>query len=108
VREAFASEYPELTEKVLRSYEKARQWAKDNEAEFKKIVSEESKQTADVVAKVLERTDLSDYAIGDVQREALLGAGDVLLKSGIIPDSTKVEDVINELIDPQYVAKLAK
>jgi len=30
------------------------------------------------------------------------------LKSGIIPDSTKVEDVINELIDPQYVAKLAK
>jgi sulfonate transport system substrate-binding protein len=106
VREQFASDYPDLVVEVLQSYEKARQWAAEHEAEFKKIVSEESKQTPEVVDKVLERTDLSDFKIGDVQKQTLQGAGEALLKSGIIPESTNVTQTIDELIDPQFVAKL--
>ncbi|QJD82853.1 aliphatic sulfonate ABC transporter substrate-binding protein [Cohnella herbarum] len=108
VRESFASDNPELTKKVIEAYEKARNWAIDNGDEFKKIVSEQSKQTLPVVDKVIERTDLSDPVIGDKQKEALNAAGVVLLKSGIIPEDTDVAKVVDELIDSQYFTKIAQ
>lgn len=108
VREAFAKDYPDLLERVLKTYEKARKWALENQTEFKKIVGAESKQTDPVIAKVLERTDLSNPVIGEVQKQTLKAAGDVLLKSGIIPKTTNVDQVIGDLIDPQYITKITK
>jgi len=108
VREAFAKDNPELTKKVIEAYEEARKWAVDNNEEFKKIVSEQSKQTLPVVDKVIERTDLSNPVIGDAQKEALNAAGAVLLKSGVISKDTDVAKVVDDLIDSKYFTKIAK
>ncbi len=103
VRETFAKEHPDIVKTVLRAYEKARKWALKNPAEFAKIVAAETKQSDQVAAKVLERTDISNPVIGDVHRETIRAAASVLLKSGIIESSTDIDQVIGELIDPQYV-----
>lgn len=108
VREAFAKEYPEYVTRVLQVYEKGRDWALKNPAEFKAILIKASKLTDAVAAKQLERTDLSNSAIGEEQKTVIIAAGDVLKKSGVIKAETNVNQVVGELIDPQFAAKLTK
>ncbi|MEE3717678.1 aliphatic sulfonate ABC transporter substrate-binding protein [Tumidithrix elongata RA019] len=109
VREAFAQQYPDQVGQVLTAYEKARKWAIANPKELKQALIKAAKLSEPVATKQLEeRTDLSNSAIGDEQKTVISAAGEVLKKSGVIKDSTDVSKVVNELIDPQYVAKLAK
>jgi sulfonate transport system substrate-binding protein len=61
-----------------------------------------------VAAKQLERTDLSNSAIGGQQKNAIVAAGSVLKKSGIIPESVNVNQVVDSLIDPQYIDQIVK
>lgn len=107
VREEFAQKYPDYVKRVLTAYEKARQWALQNPAELKQVLVQESKLTDAVAAKQLERTDLSNSQIGESQRVVIAAAGDVLKKSGVIPNSTDVTQTVSSLIDAQYVEKLA-
>ncbi|WP_088888858.1 aliphatic sulfonate ABC transporter substrate-binding protein [Leptolyngbya ohadii] len=108
VREAFAQEYPVYVERVIGAYEKARLWAIDNPNELKAILAKEAKLSDTVAAKQLERTDLSDSAIGDSQKTVITAAGDVLKKSGVIQPSVNVEQVATDLIDPEFVKKVVK
>ncbi|HEY9762524.1 MAG TPA: aliphatic sulfonate ABC transporter substrate-binding protein [Trichocoleus sp.] len=108
VRQDFAQQYPAYVERVLAAYEKARQWAIENPTELAATLQKEAKLKPEVAAKQLERTDLSNAVIGSVQKNTILAAGDVLKKSGVIPDSTNVEQVVGELIDPQYIEKVAQ
>ena len=108
VREAFAKQYPEYVTRVLQVYEKGRDWAIKNPAEFKQILIKASSLTDAVAAKQLERTDLSKSAIGEEQKAVILAAGDVLKKSGVIKPETNVPQVVGDLIDPQFSAKLTK
>ncbi|MBD0334983.1 MAG: aliphatic sulfonate ABC transporter substrate-binding protein [Cyanobacteria bacterium Co-bin13] len=108
VREDFANQYPAYVERVLAAYEQARQWAVANPAELAAILEKEAGLSPQVAAKQLERTDLSNSVIGPVQKDTILAAGDVLKKSGVIPASTNVEQVVSELIDPQYIEKVAR
>ena len=107
VREEFAQKYPDYVNRVLAAYEKARQWAIQNPAELKQVLVQESKLTDVVAARQLERTDLSNSRIGDDQRAVITAAGDVLKKSGVISNSTDVNQTVSSLIDTQYVEKLA-
>ncbi|WP_013321518.1 aliphatic sulfonate ABC transporter substrate-binding protein [Gloeothece verrucosa] len=107
VREEFAKQYPDSVEQVLKSYEKARQWARENPQELKQILIKESNLSDAVAAKQLERTDLSNPNIGPAQKEVIIAAGDVLKKSGVIAPSVDVVATVNELIDPQFVEKIA-
>jgi sulfonate transport system substrate-binding protein len=108
VREEFAQRYPQLVERVLQVYEKGRQWAQENPEELKAVLVKESKLSPDVAAKQLERTDLSNSAIGGQQKNAIVAAGSVLKKSGIIPESVNVNQVVDSLIDPQYIDQIVK
>lgn len=108
VREAFAKKNPQYVERVLRSYEKARKWALANPAEYQKIVEKEAKLSAAVATKVLGRTDLSNSVIGEEQKAAIVAAGNILLKNGIVSQGTDIVKVVNELIDSQYSNKIAK
>jgi sulfonate transport system substrate-binding protein len=108
VREAFAKQYPEYVTRVLQVYEKGRDWAIKNPAEFKQILIKASNLTDAVAAKQLERTDLSKSTIGEEQKAVILAAGDVLKKSGVIKPETNVLQVVGDLIDPQFSAKLTK
>lgn len=108
VREAFAKDHPEIVEKVLKAYEKARKWAIENPDEFVKIVAAESKQSEEVTAKVLSRTDLTNPVIGEVHKQTIEAAGEILLKSGVIDKSVDIKKTIDDLIDPQYIKHIDK
>ncbi len=108
VREGFAKQYPDYVKRVLTVYERGRKWSVDNPGELKKILVKEAKLTDAVAAKQLERTDLSNSMIGQEQKDTINAAGDVLLKSGVIKNSTDVAQVVNDLIDAQFVEQVAK
>jgi sulfonate transport system substrate-binding protein len=103
VREEFAKQYPAYVERVLAAYEKARLWALQNPEEFRKLFGSTAKLDYPVVAKVLERTDLSNSTIGDSQRQVIIAAGDVLKQNNVISNSADVSAIVDTLIDPQYV-----
>ncbi len=102
VREEFAKQYPAYVERVLAAYEKARLWALQNPAEFRKLFAADTKLDDSVITKVLERTDLTNSTIGDSQRQVIVAAGDVLKQNNVISGTTDVSTTVNNLIDPQY------
>jgi sulfonate transport system substrate-binding protein len=103
VREEFAKQYPGHVKKVIAAYEKARNWALQNPAEYKAILIRDAKLNDTVAGRVIERTDLSDPIIGEKQKATIAAAGDVLKKSGVIKANVDVSALVNNLIDPQYV-----
>jgi sulfonate transport system substrate-binding protein len=103
VREEFARQYPAYVQRVLAAYEKARIWAIQNPEEFHKLFAAAAKLDDAVVAKVLQRTDLSRPVIGDEQKKIIVASGDVLKQNNVIGSSTDVSATVDNLIDPQYV-----
>jgi sulfonate transport system substrate-binding protein len=108
VREAFAAENPELTQRVLRVYEKGRRWALENPDELRRILANAAKLSEPVAARQLERTDLSNPVIGAVHRDAILAAGLALQESGVIPADVVVKDATEALIEPRFARTLAQ
>ena len=106
VREEFAKQYPAYVKRVLVAYEKARLWAIQNPAEFRALYGRDAKINDAIAAKVLERTDLSNSAVGDDQKKVIAASGDVLKKSGVISANTDVAATVNELIDSEYVREV--
>ncbi|MDQ0273646.1 aliphatic sulfonate ABC transporter substrate-binding protein [Cytobacillus purgationiresistens] len=102
VRSEFAKEHPEEVKKVIELYEKARKWVLDNPEEAAKILAEEAQITLDVANKEMERNDFSSPVPGDAQKDALLSAGEVLEKDGIIQSGTDIKDLVNSLINPAF------
>jgi sulfonate transport system substrate-binding protein len=102
VREAFAKQYPAYVGRVILAYEKARLWAIQNPGEYRRILARDAKLNDAVAAKVLERTDISHPIIGEDQKQAIAAAGGVLKQSGIIKANVDVNQVVADLIDPQY------
>ncbi|AMV70545.1 aliphatic sulfonate ABC transporter substrate-binding protein [Desulfuromonas carbonis] len=108
VREEFAKQYPDYVVRVLTVYEKARKHAIAHPDELKAVLARDAKLSPEVAAKELERTDLSNPVIGDVQHKAIAAAGAVLKKSGIIPETVDIEATVGSLIDPGFIAKVAR
>jgi sulfonate transport system substrate-binding protein len=108
VREEFAKQYPPYVTRVLAAYEKARLWAIQNPEEFRKLYTRTAKLDDAVSARVLGRTDLSNPVIGEEHKKAIAAGGDVLKKSGIIKNTTDVTAAVNDLVNTQYAATIAK
>jgi len=108
VREDFAVAHADIIERVLTVYEKARLWSLAHPGELKAIVAKAEKQSDAVVAKQLERNDLSSGLIGPPQRDTIIAAGEVLKESGAMPADTDVAKVTAALIDAQYITRVAK
>jgi len=108
VREDFAAAHPDVVERVLTVYEKARKWSLSHPEELRAIVAKAGKLTDQVAAKQLERNDLSSGMIGAKQRDTIVAAGDVLKESGVIPGDTDIGKTADALIDPQYITRVAK
>jgi sulfonate transport system substrate-binding protein len=107
VRQEFAQQHPALVAEVLAAYEHARTWARQHPTELQQTLATEAKLSPAVAAKQLERTDFSNTQFGAQQRATIAAAGDVLKKSSTIDASVDVQKTVGELIDPQYVDKLA-
>jgi sulfonate transport system substrate-binding protein len=104
VREAFAAEHPDAVKRVIEAYEEARAWALTHPAELKKLFVSVTKLPEPVVERALgSRTDLSNSAIGEPQRQSILAAGLALQQAGVIPPGADVKAAVDSLIDSHYV-----
>lgn len=102
VRQDFAEKHPEYVERVIKAYEKARQWVLDNPEEAVKLLAEEASIPEDVARIQLERNDFSEPVPGDVQKEALVAAGKILQESDVIDSGADLEELTSNLIDPSF------
>ncbi len=107
VREAFAAEHPEAVGRVLARYEQALAWAVANPQELQAMLAAAMKLPDAVVARQLERTDLSSGRIGAVQAATIVKAGLALQKAGVLGPELDVVALTRELIDPSFADKLA-
>lgn len=107
VREAFAAQNPAIVKRVLAAYEKARDWAVKNPAALAATLVAATKLPEAVIAKQLQRTDLSYGPIGAEQKEGILAAGLALQKAGVIAADVNVAAKVDALIDSQYLAPAA-
>ena len=101
-REAFANENPALVKRVLALYEEARLWALANPADLRAILAKETKLPDPVVARQLERTDLTNKSLGQAARDTILAAGLALQKSGIIKPDADVKASVDQLVDSRF------
>lgn len=107
-REAFAKEHPELVKRVLAVYDQARREAIAHPDALKAALVEAAKLPEPVIAKQLERTDLSSSQIGTAQRDTILQAGLALQKAGVIATDVDVAKTVDALIDPTFSAGLGQ
>jgi len=102
VREAFATENPAIVKRVLATYEKARRHSVANPPELKAALIAAAKLPDAVIAKQIERTDISDGQIGAKQKKTILDAGLALQQAGVIEPKVDVKAVVDALIDDRY------
>jgi sulfonate transport system substrate-binding protein len=107
VREAFASEHPDLTERVLRVYEKARLWCLDHPDEARTSLQLAAQLSPAVAQKVWERTNLKGSRLGATQRQVIVDSAKALKANGIIDADTDVERIVSALLDSSFTDRLA-
>ncbi len=104
VREEFAAANPEIVKRVLATYEKARQWSLANPKELSKSLVEATKLPETVIAKQLERTELTHGPIGTAQVETIVAAGLALQEAGVLKPETDVKATVASLVDGRYLS----
>ena len=102
VREEFAKENPALVSRVLKAYERARLWALANPDELRRILQAATGLSEPIIARQLDRTELTHSLIGDSQRETILQAGLALKAAGVLPAGTDVSASVDGLLDGSF------
>jgi sulfonate transport system substrate-binding protein len=102
VREAFAKEHSELVRRVLAIYEKARLWTLANPNEAKQVLANAAHLPDSVANKVWERQDFTNSVLGPEQKETIRASGEILKKSQLIDAGVNIDQVIDDLIDPEF------
>ena len=102
-REDFARDYPEIVKRVLATYEKARLWSLANPKELSKSLVDATKLSEAVIAKQLERTELTHGPIGAAQADTIIAAGLALQDGGVVKTDVDIKGVVKALIDPSYL-----
>ncbi|WP_377296272.1 aliphatic sulfonate ABC transporter substrate-binding protein [Rhizobium sp. SGZ-381] len=107
VREEFATAHPDIVRRVIGAYEQARTEAIKNPAKLKATLVAATKLPDTVIARQLERTDLTQSRIGEPQRKTIEEAGLALQKAGVVKPDVDVKGTVAQLIDASYTASLA-
>jgi sulfonate transport system substrate-binding protein len=102
VREEFATEHPELVQRVLAVYERGRQWALANPEALTKLLAETAKLPEPVAARQLERTTFVDPVPGQAERDTIVAAGTALQSAEIIKPDVDVAAVVDGLLQPSF------
>jgi sulfonate transport system substrate-binding protein len=106
--EAFAAAHPDIVRRVIATYEKARAEALRDPRALKTALEEVAKLPEPVIARQLERTDLSYSKIGDEQKATITEAGLALQKAGVLPAGTDIKATVDQLIDPSFTQDLGQ
>lgn len=104
VREEFAQKNPALVRSVLKAYEEARKWSVENPDELKKLLVAFTKLPEPIVARQLERTELTHGPIGKAQIDTIVAAGEALKAVGILPSTTDIPAAVDGLLDRRFIA----
>lgn len=107
VPESFAADNPEIVRRVLTVYETARKWAVAHPADLKAALVTATKLPDAVIARQLERTDISSGMIGDTQAQTIIEAGKALQTAGVLDASADVTAITNAMIDPSFIKSVA-
>jgi sulfonate transport system substrate-binding protein len=102
VREEFATANPDLVRRVLTVYEVARKWSLAHPAELNAALVAAAKLPAPVIARQLERTDISSGQIGEKQATTIIAAGKALQSAGVLDAGLDMTAVTNGMIDPSF------
>jgi sulfonate transport system substrate-binding protein len=100
--EDFAKDHPDIVKRVLATYEVARKWALANPDGLKALLAKAAKLPEDVIARQLERNDLTYSSIGDQQKETILAAGLALQKAGVLKADVDVKAAVDALVDTDF------
>ena len=95
-REAFLSQYPDATKKVIEVYERARAWTIENPEEAAKILAEESSVSIEVARRELfERMNLKASAVpGDEHVAALKAVIPIMTAEKLVKDGSDPEKAL--------------
>jgi sulfonate transport system substrate-binding protein len=104
VTDAYAKAQPHTIDTVLKAYEKARAWARQNPDELAKLLATESGLPLEVAKLQLSRTDFSNAQPGAEHIAALKAAAPILVSEGLVRKGVDVNQVVDQLIDPQFSA----
>lgn len=103
VREEFAKANPDIVKRVLKVYEEARKASLADKPGLTKSLAGAAKLPDTVIARQLERTDLSFGPIGPAQAETILAAGLALQEAGVLDPGVDVKASVAALIEPRYL-----
>jgi sulfonate transport system substrate-binding protein len=103
VREAFAQENPDIVKRVLKVYEDARKQSLASPQDLTRVLVAASKLPEPVIARQLERTDLSHGPIGQAQAETITAAGLALQQAGVLQPDVDVKGTVAKLIEPRFL-----
>jgi sulfonate transport system substrate-binding protein len=107
-RQEFIEKYPAYVTRVLKQYERARQWILDNPDEAAQILADEAKLTIDVAKKELvERTVLTINPVPGPEQTAVLAAiiPIFVAENQLTPDAD-AEKALAELYAPQFIQEI--
>ncbi|MGL4290709.1 MAG: aliphatic sulfonate ABC transporter substrate-binding protein [Phreatobacter sp.] len=106
-REAFLASHPQLVARVLQVYERARVWSLANQAELAATLAKEAKLADPIIARQLERTDLTHARIGPTQVATIQAAGEALQAAGVIAANVDIAAVSRDLVDASLAPRTA-
>lgn len=102
VRAAFADAHPEIVSRVLGVYERGRLHAQQQPADLFKSLAALARLRQPVIQLQLERTDITQGYLKDVQRQALLESGQAMQAVGLIEPGVKLDAAVATLFDPRF------
>jgi len=106
--DAFALNHPEYVKKVIKAYEKARNWIIANPDAAAKLLSEEAKLSLPVAKLQLSRNDFSTSIPGVEHIKALKLAAPILADEGLVKKGTDIDQAIDALIDPSFAKEVIR
>jgi sulfonate transport system substrate-binding protein len=107
VREEFLKQHPALVDRVLKVYEEGRRLALAKPAAVKAALIQATKLPDAVIARQLERTDLTDPSFTPARRDTILAAGTALQEAGVIKAGVDVKAVVEALIEARPIKSAA-
>ncbi|MQW91237.1 aliphatic sulfonate ABC transporter substrate-binding protein [Acinetobacter wanghuae] len=108
VKDQFAKQSPEAIEAVIKAYEQARHWAKENPGKLAELLARESKLPLAVAKLQISRTNLDQNTPSAKHIAALQKAGKILTEEDLVRKGTNVNQVVTQLFDAKYAAKVVQ
>ncbi len=102
VRDDFAKHYPGTVQRVLKAYERARQWVIANPGETAQILATEGKISLDVARQELKRNDFSNPVPGGEHLKALTAASEILVTEQLAAPGADVPAAVKQVVDGHF------